>query len=512
MHAAARHCGWKRPRSKISFASEFDCFFCEYRVARHAGRRIKIDGFEHFSERLAMSGPTTYSRDDYPSGPRTYVGFGFGAIQAGLFLAEAQASGNFSRLVVAEVDPEIVRSVREAGGRFRVNVVTGEGIEAREIGPIEIEDPATGAGRENLVAALREASEIGTAIPSVAFYRGEGPGSIDALIARGLEARAASAPRAVVYCAENHNDAASILRERVAERLDDGERESAIARVRFLDTVVGKMSGVIEGEAMRARGLAPVTPGVKRAFLVESFNRILVSRVRFEVPFTRGIEVFVEKDDLLPFEEAKLYGHNAVHALGAYLGLLAGCEVFSEVLERPGFRGFLGAAFVEECGTALCRVHAGVDELFTPDGFADYADDILRRMGDAHLGDRLDRVARDPRRKLGCEDRLAGTLRRVRAAGSPGERFAAGVAAGLEALEPGFLDGDRPVRDLLEPVWAEGGSLGRDLEKLLPGVEKARRRLARWKREGCPDPERSLVEGGQSPALCGTNVGSLSKR
>lgn len=67
-----------------------------------------------------MSGLTTDSRDEDPAGPRTYVGFGFGAIQAGLFLAEAQASGNFSRLVVADVDPGIVRAVREAGGCFRV--------------------------------------------------------------------------------------------------------------------------------------------------------------------------------------------------------------------------------------------------------------------------------------------------------------------------------------------------------------------------------------------------------
>ena len=34
---------------------------------------------------------------------RTFVGFGFGAIQAGLFLAEAHLSNNFDRLVVADI-------------------------------------------------------------------------------------------------------------------------------------------------------------------------------------------------------------------------------------------------------------------------------------------------------------------------------------------------------------------------------------------------------------------------
>ena len=42
------------------------------------------------------------------TGTRTYVGFGFGAIQAGLFLYEAYRSGNFARLVVAEVLPDLV--------------------------------------------------------------------------------------------------------------------------------------------------------------------------------------------------------------------------------------------------------------------------------------------------------------------------------------------------------------------------------------------------------------------
>jgi hypothetical protein len=56
------------------------------------------------------------------TGTRTYVGFGFGAIQAGLFLYEAFVSGAFHRLVVAEVLPEVVAAIRKAEGRFCVNI------------------------------------------------------------------------------------------------------------------------------------------------------------------------------------------------------------------------------------------------------------------------------------------------------------------------------------------------------------------------------------------------------
>jgi hypothetical protein len=87
--------------------------------------------------------------------------------------------------------------------------------------------------------------------------------------------------------------------------------------VRFLNTVIGKMSRVVSDPVERcAFGLAPMTPGDTRAFLVESFNHILISHIRFDAPgFMRSLTTFVEKDDLLPFEEVKLYGHNATHAL-----------------------------------------------------------------------------------------------------------------------------------------------------------------------------------------------------
>ena len=44
-------------------------------------------------------------------GDHVFVGFGFGPIQSGLFLNEAFQSGNFSRLVVAEIDQNLVDAV-----------------------------------------------------------------------------------------------------------------------------------------------------------------------------------------------------------------------------------------------------------------------------------------------------------------------------------------------------------------------------------------------------------------
>src|ERR1035437_8405692 len=106
--------------------------------------------------------------------PKTFVGFGFGAIQGGLFLYEAFRSGKFGRLVVAEVVPEVVTGVRRAQGRFRINIATRTGIVVQEVTGVEILNPTVPADARALADALAEASEIATALPSVEFYqRGE---------------------------------------------------------------------------------------------------------------------------------------------------------------------------------------------------------------------------------------------------------------------------------------------------------------------------------------------------
>ena len=96
------------------------------------------------------------------TGNRTYVGFGFGPIQGGLFLYEALQSGAFGRLVVAEVLPEVVATVRQSNGHFALNVAHSDRVEQAKVGPIEIEDPGMEADRERLIQAIAQAEEIGT--------------------------------------------------------------------------------------------------------------------------------------------------------------------------------------------------------------------------------------------------------------------------------------------------------------------------------------------------------------
>lgn len=438
------------------------------------------------------------------SGDRTFVGFGFGAIQAGLFLYEAFRSGAFRRLVVAEVQPELVSAVRQAGGDFSVNIAYRDRIEAQEVGPVEIFCPEDPRDRELMVQAVAGAGEIATALPSVRHYTSDSAGSVHRILAEGLRRKAAaSGPPAVVYAAENHNQAAEILKAAVLSAVPREEHETLCSRVRFLNTVIGKMSGVVvDPDEMLARGLAPVTPHGRRAFLVEAFNRIFISGISFEnshsgPAFRRGIAVFEEKPDLLPFEEAKLYGHNSTHALAAYVGAVRGVKRIMDLAEVPGVARFLEAAFIEESGEALVRRHHGLDMLFTPAGYRAYAADLLERMFNPYLGDTVERVGRDAARKLEWGDRLVGTVRIGLQYAVRMPRFSLGAAAAAAALDPAVLHADFHLPTLLDPLWRRASPGFLEKQAVLGALEQGRNCLRQWRERGFPDLE-SFVQEKQS--------------
>lgn len=426
------------------------------------------------------------------SGTRTYVGFGFGAIQAGLLLYEAFRSGKFQRLVVAEVMPEVVAAIRQENGYFRVNIAQAEGVEQVTIGPIEIENPSQQDDRRRLIEAITAAHEIGTAVPSVGFYVSPGEGSLHRLLAEGLRRKAqAGGPRAVIYAAENHNHAAEILEARVFEDIPAREHDAARAQVRFLNTVIGKMSGVISSpDELQTAGVLSVTPDSPRAFLVEAFNRILISRIDFGegTPYQRGITLFEEKTNLLPFEEAKLYGHNATHALAAYIGSVLGIERIADLRHKPGVIDFLRAAFIEESGKALIRKYRGQDPLFTPEGYAAYADDLLERMTNPYLRDTVERVGRDPRRKLGWDDRLIGTIRLAQRQGIRPVRYALGAAAALTIMLGSQLTEAKDADVMLEALWRESSPDSDEQQRVTALIRDALRYLRDWSAAGFRPP------------------------
>jgi len=340
--------------------------------------------------------------------------------------------------------------VRANQGTYYVNVARRDRVETLRIDQVELLNPTDPAQATTLHAALAQATEIATCLPSVNFYDSARDDSVAALIAAGLQDRTAEAT--IVYAAENHNHAAEILEQAVAQRLQHGTGipstslragrlvnpksvgQVPISRVQFLNTVIGKMSQVVtDPTEIAARGLAPIAPGIHRAFLVEEFNHILVSKTMIPdfTPASRSLlrrttccllrrPSFTATTPSTPCWASSACSR--VHEDDRAQGGCASDECSSE-------------AFLRESGGALVRKYASLgDELFTEAGYRLYADDLLERMTNPHLADTVARAGRDVVRKLGIHDRIFGTMALAFEYGIEPRNMALGALAGIALL------------------------------------------------------------------------------
>lgn len=366
---------------------------------------------------------------------KALVGFGFGPIQSGLFVYEAFCSGNFSRLVVAEVDQSMVDAVRANGNKYELNIARSDRIDTITVENVELYNPMVEEDRAELVKAIAQAQELATALPSVDFYD-RGSASVVKLIVEALASRA-EPMNTVIYTAENNNHAAEVFMEKLLAACEENNIKSdeVLKNFQALNTVIGKMSGIwTDPKEIADLGVAMMTPDATKAILVEEFNRILISSITLP-GFDRGVDVLIEKDDLMPFEEAKLYGHNAIHAMMAYMGEEKGYETMAQIADDEEILSLGRKAFLEDSGRALCKKYADLgDELFTPAGYEAYADDLLQRMVNPFLTDQISRVGRDHLRKLSCCDRLFGTMRVAIEQGFTPDTLAIGAAAGVRSM------------------------------------------------------------------------------
>lgn len=366
---------------------------------------------------------------------RIFVGIGFGAIQTGLFLREAQRSGNFDRYIVAMRRPEIAQAVNR-DRTVTVNIAMPDGIAVETYTNIDARCLSVAADILQLEQDMLAAHEISVAVSSVGDYVSDHPDSLHYLIARAVSGKLRGAgPKVLIYSSENHNEAASLLEQAILSALPEADRSAAREVFQTVDTVIGKMSRVIrDQDEIQEAGLALFSDQGSEAFLVEAFNNILVSHVDPSRTSGRGISQLVEKTDLIPFEHAKIHGHNATHAGFAYVGQVLDLKWMADVAAIPEVFSFFRDAFLEESGEALIRLHGGKDPLFTADGYRAYVDDLLARMANPWLRDTCDRIGRDVSRKLGWDDRLIGTIRLVRGQNVSANRYGFAALAAFEVL------------------------------------------------------------------------------
>ncbi|CAN7332006.1 mannitol dehydrogenase family protein [Rhizobium sp. LjRoot98] len=119
------------------------------------------------------------------------------------------------------------------------------------------------------------------------------------------------------------------------------------------------------------------------------------------------------------FETMKLRLLNGSHSTLAYLGLLAGAETVAEAMALPGMEALIEGLMREEVSPTLPPL-AGFD-------LAAYRGDLIQRFKNPALRHRTWQIAMDGSQKL--PQRLLGTIRARRRAGTSCDRLVLGVAA-----------------------------------------------------------------------------------
>lgn len=292
---------------------------------------------------------------------------------------------------------ETVRGLRHHG-RVRVQVTDGALLQTSDVPltAVDMVHDRAGAVREIATADL-----VCTAV---------GPGQLDAICDLLAEGLAAASRPVDVIALENTADAGEVLRRGTGSR---GARHGFSGAV--VDRVVARRDD--------ATAYRPVT------VTTEPTSRVVVDRDQLHRDWS-WLPGVITTDRFLAWFRAKLHCYSAGHATAAYLGRLKGYRYLHAAVTDPEIAAaVLGAMEEGRAGIAHRdgpQVAGSREDLLT----------ILRRFGNAALGDTVERVGRDVPRKLARDDRLVGAARAARAAGVRPVHLTFAAAAALHSYHP----------------------------------------------------------------------------
>ena len=330
------------------------------------------------------------------------VHFGAGNIGRGFvgkLLADADVEVTF-----ADVDTPLVDQLSHKQ-EYKVKVV-GTECQIETVTHVT----AVNSASEDVIERIAKTDLVTTAV---------GPNVLDIIaktIATGITKRFESgneSPLNIIAC-ENMVRGTTHLKGEVYKHLDSSLHDKADQLVGFVDSAVDRI--VPPAEAANDDPLE-VT--------VESFSEWIVDKQQFkgEIPDISGME---KTDNLMAFVERKLFTLNTGHCITAYLGCLKGHQTIRQAIEDPEIRADVKQAMFES-GEVLIRRYGFDRELHNA-----YIEKILSRFANPYLVDEVDRVGRQPIRKLGANDRLVKPLLGTIEYGTENQTLLKGIAAALK--------------------------------------------------------------------------------
>ncbi|HBV40380.1 MAG TPA: mannitol-1-phosphate 5-dehydrogenase [Erwinia sp.] len=348
--------------------------------------------------------------------------FGAGNIGRG-FIGKLLADAGV-QLTFADVN-QVVLDALNARHEYPVHVV-GEQAQIEKVKGVN----AVNSASDEIVPLIAEVDLLTTAVGPQILERIAGG------IAKGLVQRHESGnarPLNIIAC-ENMVRGTSQLKGHVLKALPEQHHAWVEAHVGFVDSAVDR---IVPPSAAGTTDPLEVT--------VETFSEWIVDQTQFkgEPPAIAGMEL---TDNLMAFVERKLFTLNTGHAITAYLGQLAGHATIRDAILDEKVRTVVQGA-MEESGAVLIKRYG-----FEAAKHAAYIQKILGRFENPYLQDDVERVGRQPLRKLSAGDRLIkptlGTLEYQ----LPHDNLVKGIAAALHYRS----DQDPQAQELAELINRQG--------------------------------------------------------
>jgi mannitol-1-phosphate 5-dehydrogenase len=380
------------------------------------------------------------------------IGRGF----VGLILHEAGYE-----VVFADVNAELIGHLDSADS-YRVTEVGPHARDWTVTGFRAIDSAADG---EALIREIATADVVTTAVgPNILRF-------VAPAIAAGLRARSADLGPVAVMACENAINATDTLRAEIEKALT--EEPDALGRALFANTAVDRI-------------VPNQDPAAGLDVTVEDFSEWVVERGPFgdAVPAIPGA-TFV--DDLAPYIERKLFTVNTGHATVAYHGYARGAVSQSDAMAIPEVADEVRQV-LEETSALLVAKH-GLDEAEQ----AAYREKNLARFANAALADTVERVGRQPLRKLSREERFVGPASQLAERCLPHDALVRAMGQALrfdpagdpQALELQGLLATDTAADLVRRVTGldDAHPLTADLVALVDGAQADRRSAPRHRAE-----------------------------
>lgn len=351
------------------------------------------------------------------------VHFGAGNIGRGFVACFLHNSGY--EVVFADVADALINKLNETPS-YRVIEVGAEGTNENVITNYRAINSKT--HEADLVEEIATADVVTCSVgPNILKF-------IAPVVAKGIDKRPSNlAPIAVIAC-ENAIGATDTLAQHIKDPRNTAPHrlEDYHERARFANSAIDRIVPAQDPEA----GL-DVT--------LEKFYEWVVERTPFEqIPSIEGINWV---DELAPFIERKLYTVNTGHATAAYHGYNRSKRTVYDALQDKAIMAEVRKA-LEETSNLIISKH-GIDEKAQ----REYAAKIIRRIGNPHLEDAVERVGRAPLRKLSRKERFVGPAAELAEKGQD-------CSALLRAAEMAFrfqeVEGDDESKELAQ-IMSENG-------------------------------------------------------